>query len=791
MSRPKPARQLPSPPSPPPPALAPSRWPTVAVALLGVVAAAAGAWAWFSAQPPRPAVPAVVSAQPAPAVAATWVADAQCGECHAKAAAAWRGSHHERAMQPATAQTVLGDFAGAKLVHRGATTTFAQRDGRYFITTEGRDGKPAEFEVKYTFGVAPLQQYLVAAPGGRLQAPTVAWDTEKKRWFALYPNERHAPDDPLHSTGRYQNWNLMCAECHSTDLRRNYDAKADAYDTKWAEINVGCQACHGPGSAHVAWAKAAAGTDTKGLDARARGLVVDFRGHDARYEVDACAPCHSRRQRLADGELPGRPFLDNYHPALLRETLYHADGQQQDEVYVWGSFLQSRMYGEGVRCTDCHDAHALSLKAPGNALCAQCHQPAGNPRFPTLAKKAYDTPEHHHHKEGGAGAQCAGCHMPSTNYMVIDARPDHAFRVPRPDLTVKIATPNACNGCHDRKSPQWAADAVARWFGPNRRQEAHFGEVFAAARRGAPSALGGLAAIAADRAQPAIVRATALDLARGYGPRGGELAVQAKNDADALVRAAAAAALAAVPAPDRTRYAASLLSDPVRLVRIEAARTLADVPAARMPEADRAPFERAWAELVASLQSLADMPATHLNLAGLYRQRGDPAAAEAAYRRAIAMDPYLSVAYAALASLLSEGRRNADAEAVLREGIRRAPADAALHASLGLLLAEEQRGAEAVAALAKSTQLAPDRARTFYNLGLLQQRRGDLRAAGAALARARALGDAEATYALALLELAQNRPDRALPLVEELAAANPGNAQLAKLRDDVRRAAHR
>lgn len=768
-----------------PPARAGLRWPVAAVALLGVAAAAAGGWAWWSAT--RATSAPVAAPASAPPVAAAYVADAQCHACHAKAAEAWRGSHHERAMQPATAQTVLGDFANAKLVHRGATTTFTQRDGRYYITMEGGDGKPAEFEVKYTFGVAPLQQYLVAFPGGRLQAPTVAWDTDRKRWFALYPNERHAPDDPLHSAGRYQNWNLMCSECHSTDLRRNYDAKADTYDTKWAEISVGCQACHGPGSAHVAWAKAA-GKDAKGVDARALGLVVDFRGNDARYQVDACAPCHARRQRLTDAELPGRPLLDNVRPALLREGLYFADGQQQDEVYVWGSFVQSRMYAQGVRCTDCHDAHGLALKLSGNALCAQCHQPAGNARFPTLAKKAYDTPDHHRHPQGSAGAQCVACHMPSRDYMVIDARADHAFRIPRPDLTATLRTPNACNGCHDKQTPQWAADAVARWYGPNRRQEPGFAAVFAAARRGTPSALSGLDAIVADRAQPAIVRATALELARTFGPPGGQLAVRAKNDADALVRAAAAAAMAAVPAPERARYAASLLSDPIKLVRIEAARALAEVPAAQLPESDRTAFARAWAELVAAEGSLADMPATHLNLGGLYWQRGDFAAAEASYRRALALDPYLAIGYRSLASLLSQQGRNADAERALRDGIGRAPTDAALYASLGLLLVEEKREAEAVAALTKSAQIEPERARTLYNLGLLQQRRGDLRAAGTALAKAHALGDADATYALALLELKQNRPDRALPLVEALVAANPGNAQLAQMRDDVRRA---
>ncbi len=752
--------------------------------LAGILVAGAGAWLWLD----RAGGPPPAEGMPRPAIVATYVADAQCGECHAKAVEAWRGSHHQRAMEPASARTVLGDFANAKLTHLGATTTFTQRDGRYFITIEGPDGKPAEYEIKYTFGVAPLQQYLVEFPGGRLQAPTVAWDTEKKRWFALYPNERHKPDDPLHSTGRYQNWNLMCSECHSTDLRRNYDARTDSYDTKWAEINVGCQACHGPGSAHLAWAKDAAGKGAKGLDAHALGLQVDFRGTDSRYQVEACSPCHSRRQRLTDGELPGRPFLDNYHPALLRQGLYFADGQQRDEVYIWGSFLQSRMYAQGVRCTDCHNAHSLQLKASGNAVCTQCHQPAGNARFPTLAKRDYDAPAHHHHLGDGPGAKCANCHIPSRDYMVIDARPDHSFRIPRPDLTVRIGTPNACNGCHDKQTPQWAADRVAQWYGPRQPQDAHFGEVFAAAWSGAPGALSGLDRLAGDRAQPAIVRASALELARNYGPAGGRLGVQAKNDPDALVRAGAATALGALPPEERVTMITQLLRDPVRLVRIEAARSLADVPPAQIPAAERASFDRAWAELTESERSLLDMPAAQMNLAALAWRRGDMATAEIGYRRAIAMDPYLGPGYSALASVLSAQGRNADAERVLREGVARTPEDGDLHRALGLLLAEEKRDAEAVAAMERAAKLLPRNARVFYNLGLMQQRRGDLRAAAAALGKARELGDAEATYALALLELTQNRPERALPLVEELLAADPGNAQMAKMRDEVRRA---
>jgi predicted CXXCH cytochrome family protein len=756
------------------------------LALIAVVLpalAGAGAWLW-STQSGTPSAPS--KPQPVAAVAASYVADRQCGECHRKEAELWQASHHERAMQPANATTVLGDFNNARLTHRGATTTFAQRDGRYFITTEGPDGQPAEYEVKYTFGVAPLQQYLVAFRGGRLQAPTVAWDTQDKRWFALYPNERHQPDDPLHSTGRYQNWNLMCSECHSTNLARRYDAKTDSYDTQWAELSVGCQACHGPGSAHVAWAGKPGAKEGKGLGAGALGLTVDFRGTDSRYQVEACSPCHSRRQRLSDAEMPGQPFLDNYHPALLREGLYHADGQQQDEVYIWGSFLQSRMYAQGVRCTDCHDAHSLKLKAEGNAVCTQCHQPAGNARFPTLKKADYDSPAHHHHPAGSAGAQCAHCHIPAKNYMVIDARPDHSFRIPRPDLSVKIGTPNACTGCHDKKTAQWATDAVATWYGPGRRQEAHFGEVFAAARAQRPEAVGGLDALVAGREQPAIVRATALALLRGYGAAHTRAAITAKNDPDALVRAAAAGALVAVPAAERVAYVAPLLRDPVRLVRIEAARALVDIPPAQITGETRAAFDRGYAELFAAEQTLADMPPTQLNLAGLALRRGDIPAAEAGYRRALAMDPYFEAAYNALASFLSSQRRNADAESTLREGIRRVPANGHLHYSLGLLLAEEKRLPEAIAETEQAAKLLPGEARVLYNLGLMREQQGQLPQAEIALGKARALGDNEAAYALALLYTKQGKADRALPLAEELARANPGNQDFARLRDRLR-----
>src|SRR6185436_19298303 len=223
-----------------------------------------------SAQRPTPA-----AATPAP-VAATYVGSAQCASCHAQQHAAWKGSDHDLAMQVATTDSVLGNFASAKFMYAAITSTFSRRDGKFFVNTDGPDGKLGNFEIKYTFGVRPLQQYLIELPGGRMQALGIAWDSRPKaqggqRWFHLYPGQNLKAGDPLHWTGVQQNWNFQCAECHSTDLRKNFDATTGIFHTTWAEVNVACEACHGPGSNHVAWAEKhgdyAALASTKGLAA--------------------------------------------------------------------------------------------------------------------------------------------------------------------------------------------------------------------------------------------------------------------------------------------------------------------------------------------------------------------------------------------------------------------------------------------------------------------------------------------------------------------------------------------
>src|SRR5215472_2312500 len=418
--------------------------------------------------------------------ATMFVGSDTCAGCHRAEADLWRGSQHRHAMDHATDRSVRGDFNDASFDCFGVHSRFFKKDGKFLVETDGPDGKLATFAIKYTFGVDPLQQYLVEFPDGRVQALSIAWDTRAKeqggqRWFHLYPNEAIGHDDVLHWTRLNQNWNFMCAECHSTGVRKNYDAANDRFATSFAEISVGCEACHGQGSRHVAWARSRQSWFGKTEDP-AKGLLVrfderldsktgnaqrNFTPALVRREVETCGRCHARRGEFSEDWVPGRWLSDTHVVSPLARGLYHADGQMLDEVYNYGSFKQSKMFAAGVTCGDCHEPHAAKLRAPGDGICMQCH-----------AAEKYAAAAHHRHESASPPLACASCHMPGRTYMVVDRRHDHSFRVPRPDLSARIGTPNVCNDCHADKSAQWAASAIETWHGANRKGWQKYAEAF-------------------------------------------------------------------------------------------------------------------------------------------------------------------------------------------------------------------------------------------------------------------------------------------------------------------------
>jgi tetratricopeptide (TPR) repeat protein len=783
-------RRNPTLPNANPPAIATRpwlRWLAAGVVLL----LAAGLALWWLRPAPAPAASGAASADVSvSAIApAAYVANQLCLGCHEEQARQWQKSHHAQAMATPSADSVRGDFNNAQFKHQGVTSRFFKRDDKYFVRTDGPDGKLADFEIAYTFGVAPLQQYLIAMPGGRLQPLQIAWDSDRKRWFHLLPREKAPPGDVLHWTGRYQTGNTMCIVCHTTAFEKRYDAATDTFDSHWQEINVSCQSCHGPGERHLQWAhlrkEGKAAPDVAG---ERYGIGVTLQAAAAQQQVEVCAPCHSRRSELTALPVPGQPLLDNYLPSLLTEGRYHADGQQLDEVYVDGSYRQSKMYRMGVACSHCHNPHTGKLKLAGNAVCLQCHAPQANPAFPSAAGN-FDASAHHHHKDGSTGASCVGCHMPAKAYMQVQPRPDHSLRVPRPDLTVKIGTPNACSGCHADKPAQWAADKVAQWYGTQRRQGAHFGETLALARAGRTQAADALAKLVADAQQPAIVRATALAALRGGGSTAMSARIDATRDASPQVRAAAADSYESAPAAQRQYALAPLLRDPVRAVRIAAARSLSSLPPGQIDAANRPAFDAALAEYIAAQNASLDMPGAHLNLGVVYENTGHADLAESHYLGALKIDPDFTPARANLARFYNAASRNADAERVLKEGLRRVPDIGELQYSLGLLLAEEKRLPEAAAALGKATQLMPERARVHYNLGLAQQQLGRREAAQAALLTAQRLEprDAATAHALAILYAQNGDHAKALEWAERFLALAPADPDARRLVASLRR----
>lgn len=665
-----------------------------------------------------------------PAAAATapaeYVGRSVCAECHAQQEAQWSGSHHDLAMQPATAATVLGNFDDASLTQFGVTTSFHKKDGKFMVRTEGPNGKLQNYEIKYTFGVEPLQQYLVEFPGGRLQALSLAWDTRPKaqggkRWFHLYPDEKIAYDDELHWTRPSQNWNSMCAECHSTHLEKNYDPASRTFSTTWSEIDVACEACHGPGSEHVSWARREPGWEKL---AGSEGLVLRLdERHDVRWTIDPatgnpvrskvrsgakeiqmCARCHSRRSPISRDYVHGEPLLDHYHLSLLDERLYYPDGQIDGEVYVYGSFIQSRMYHAGVTCSDCHDPHSLALRAPGNGVCLQCHQAA-----------KYDQPSHHFHKPGSQGASCAECHMPPKTYMVVDPRHDHSMRIPRPDLSVKLGTPNACNTCHRDKDAEWAAEQVKTWYGHTPKGFQRYAQALDGARHEAPDSGDRLAALIRDTDTPAIARATAFsEIAAYLSPETIDVLSLGLADKDPIVRTAAVEVLAVLPAELRVRLAFPMLDDPVRAVRVEAARVLAPIPAGDLSAEQRASRETALQEAIEAQEVSAERAEAQTNLGNLYAALGESEKAVAAYETAIDLNPDYVPGYVNLADLYRGQGKETEAEKVLRRALKASPGNADVHYALGLALVRQKRTEDAVDELRLASSSNPDNARYVY-----------------------------------------------------------------------------
>ncbi len=693
---------------------------------IGVLLVAVAAIGWFllySTPAPINTVPVSTTtvqpakAQPVVVTPAKMVDEQQCRGCHSEQMKDWQGSHHQLAMQEANAETMLGDFNNVTFKAQNETTRFSRKDDGFWVNTPGIDGKNADFKVAYTFGIAPLQQYLIEVGEGRLQALGVAWDTEKNRWFHLYPGQGVNFKNPLHWSKPSQNANFMCVECHTTGYKRNFDAAKNTFDSQWNSLGVGCQACHGPASNHLEW------TAKKG-DLIHAGFAVDIKDKDATVEIETCARCHSRRAPLGDGYTVGKRLMDDYLLSPLTRELYALDGKIKDEVFEHGSFAQSKMLDKGVRCSNCHNPHSTELKAPGNGVCLQCHNTAGKTSVTGvdgkgLQAKNYDSIEHTRHTPGQPGSQCVDCHMPGKFYMGNDFRHDHSFSIPNPERAKKLGTPDACLTCHQGKAGDKVTEQFKLWNTATTAQAPRYDESLWLIRNGQPGAAQALYEQLQRSNLPAIQRATLLaELPLYPSEQALKLATKDLSNPAPQVRESAVRAISAfLPPPERAPLLTPLLGDPVKAVRIVAARDLLSVARNGLGSA-QANWNAAIAEYKAVQKSLAERAESNLNLAMLYQASGRNDEVESLLRTALKREPDFYPALVTLVQWLEANGRGKEAQTLLAQSLKEHPDNALLQHTQGLALVRAGQSAQAMPALRKAAQLEPQNAQYGYVLAV-------------------------------------------------------------------------
>ncbi|VVO41732.1 tetratricopeptide repeat protein [Pseudomonas fluorescens] len=773
-------------PQPDSPASLTSRYlfPAIAAVLLLI---SLGLWFFLHHSKPMPLAyapvnaPVVQRAKPpvAPAPPASMVDEQQCQGCHSAQVKDWQGSHHQLAMQTANADTVLANFNDVIFKNEKETSRFFRKDVSFWVNTTGSDGKNADFKIAYTFGIAPLQQYLIEVGDGRLQALGVAWDTEKQRWFHLYPGQGVNFKNPLHWSKPSQNANFMCVECHTTGYQRNFDAASNSFASQWNSLGVGCQACHGPASNHLEWA-------AKKGDLIHAGFAVDLNARDATTEIETCARCHARRAPLDDGYTVGKRLMDDYLPSVLTRELYALDGKIKDEVFEHGSFAQSKMFDKGVRCSNCHNPHSTELKAPGNGVCLQCHNSAGKTSVERvdgkgLQAKNYDSAEHHRHPAGQPGSQCVDCHMPGKFYMGNDFRHDHSFSIPNPERAKKLGTPDACLTCHQGKAGDRITELFKRWSGSPIAQAPRYDESLGLIRGGQAGAAQALYEQLQRNNLPAIQRATLLaELPLYPSEQALKLASKDLSNPAPQVRDSAIRAVSAfLPPTERTPLLAPLLNDPVRAVRIAAARDLLSAANSGLGSAQPS-WDAAIAEYEAVQLNLLERAEANLNLAMLYQASGRGDKVEPQLRAALLRDPDFFPALVTLVQWLEASGRGKEAEDLLAKALREHPDAALLQHTRGLALIRAGKAAQAMPALRNAAHLEPQNAQYGYVLAVALHESGQIDEACDLLEKMLKLQPANRNARLSLIQyyLDNGQESKAQVLLQGWKRLNPGDPAL-------------
>jgi tetratricopeptide (TPR) repeat protein len=698
----------------------------------------------------------------------SYVGDQSCKECHKGEHKKWTESHHFMSMLPPSEKTVKGNFDNITHTANGVTSRFFKKGNKYFINTEGEDGKNHDYEVKYIFGFTPLQQYLVEFPGGRLQVPRVSWDTKQKKWFNQYTKQTVSSHDWLHWTGNSQNWNTMCASCHSTNLQKNYDENTDTYKTSYSVINVSCESCHGAGKQHSDYIK---GEDYKDGEKTKGSFLKLIKNGSQLEQINTCAPCHARVSEISNNHIRSNEIMDNYIPQIPDTEYFFADGQIDDEDYIYTSFLQSKMFSKGVKCSNCHNPHSTKLKKIDNQTCLQCH-----------AQQKYNVPAHTFHPVESQSSLCVSCHMPGKIYMGNDLRHDHSFRVPRPDLSVTYGTPNACSNCHQDKSNKYLAEAVVKWYGPKRKY--HFSDDLIPGSRLNSESETHLKKLIENTQTPNIIKATAA-FYLGKIPTQTSLSILLKslNNKDAQVRYRALTSLANFQPAGWIDAVGPLLSDKVRAVRIAAADLYITISSAQIKEQYKEAFSEAHKELKKYLHYQTDFSVGNIMLADYYLKLEDYVNAEKYYKKGLRKDSQMNYAWLNLSSAYNFQGKNEEALKSLEFALKNDSKNDRIYYNMALLCNEMGNKPASKNSFAKAVALKSLNPRVYYNYGLLLNEAKNFKEAELILNKGITLNPSapELYYALTFVYIQTNNVNKAQKTALHLKQLDPNNPEYQEL----------
>lgn len=658
-----------------------------------------------------------------------WYLAETCRECHEAEYDDWLGSHHhlaQRRLDPsrdleAFSQGELEDQAGRKYQLSGPSPEFS--------IEEVGSGLPGVVEA--VIGETPIRQYLITFPDGRYQIQGLTWDPHNKQWFNVFGDEDRNQGDWGHWSQQGMNWNSNCAWCHMTDFEKNYDLRTNSYASEWKIEGISCIQCHSGMKEHVA-------------AARSGNYEPTLTEPNIELAMDNCASCHARREELtANGFKAGEKFDEHFRLVLPDlPNAYFVDGKANEEDYVFASLKMSRMGHKGVSCLDCHNPHSHETILPveDNSLCMRCHATGLN------EATIIDPVTHSQHPLNSAGNQCVSCHMPERLYMQRDARRDHGFTIPDPQLTIDYDVPNACQACHGDKTVEWARDAVESWFPHSeRRQELRErARILDAYYRGDSESWKEAHGLLQSE-ENVYWRSAYLRILGAMAPGTPESLEAALNSMKSKSPVERESALRILSnRGDRLPDLQRALYDSSRLVRNQAADTLS-----MMYNPNQSAFQE-WLEYA---EANADRPAGALRRAELAVQQGDVALAKQLAEKAASFDRNnahllydIAIMFARVGDLDGAMSKISDAKLIDSSlGI--------LWFGEGLLYAEKGDTRRSIESMEAAVEKDASQDRWWYNLGVAYLQTGESDKAKKALEKAISLNPEQPQYQQALTGL--------------------------------------